>query len=280
MGSTHGTFLSSHPGAELSLEERVFERLSAPKTASLPRRLGHQDALTVGSTTFLVHIHDNRQPCSSCCSTNDNEIPLLDGKVVSSKSQQKTSVTEALSTPATGPVQVQPRRALQTLKEALLSRHSDAASTEPSTPSARSNYIDRSARRRALHPHSHEDLRRSSPRVEGALPMRKTASAQVTPAPSESAPATPPPALPSSNIGHRLLEKQGWEPGTALGDKARFEDGVADDVGRALIEPLDVKANEGRAGLGASIRRTTTLSPSNDWKDSGRRRRWEEAFQQ
>ncbi|KAJ1666138.1 squalene synthetase-like protein [Coemansia sp. RSA 1813] len=48
------------------------------------------------------------------------------------------------------------------------------------------------------------------------------------------------PAVGSSNIGHKMLEQMGWQPGTGLG---------AQEKGRAM--PVDVMIRGGRRGLGA-----------------------------
>ena len=59
------------------------------------------------------------------------------------------------------------------------------------------------------------------------------------------------------NVGHRLLEKQGWVPGSTLGVLApRFsstsdkEDVREIDERMALLEPIQISANIGRRGLG------------------------------
>lgn len=53
-GSVNGTFLNT------------TSRLSQAKESSKPRPLYHDDTLTVGTTTFLVHMHCGWETCESC----------------------------------------------------------------------------------------------------------------------------------------------------------------------------------------------------------------------
>lgn len=91
MGSKHGTFVRPNidttgivalgiTGASGG-DEAKGQRLSASRTASIPRELKHLDRLTAGGTTFIVHIHDDKLPCLQCSLSADpgagDEIPLF-----------------------------------------------------------------------------------------------------------------------------------------------------------------------------------------------------------
>ncbi|KAJ7593071.1 hypothetical protein C8J56DRAFT_930306 [Mycena floridula] len=228
MGSKHGTFLRSSSGPGSSNGEGIGNRLSAPRVASLPRRLRHMDSLAIGSTTFLVHIHEDKAPCHDC---TGYEIPLF------------STVTKRIPDPApTEPlvlssrqVKSSARSSLTSLRRSLLTRHAD----DESTHSTGINYTDRSARRRALYTPSPSDA-----------PGTTIASSFLPPSRSEPLPepielvSQPPVPVPPSNIGHRLLKMQGWEPGAALGI------GDPGDGRFALVEPLTLATSIERAGLG------------------------------
>ena len=115
MGSKHGTFVGSGQDTK-----RV--RLSAPRVASMPKRVGHLDRLSLGGTTFVVHIHENRLPCVECSASGqggDDIIPLF--------SHQKHDTVQAERGRKRGADSIDevPRnakRALASLKHALLNR--------------------------------------------------------------------------------------------------------------------------------------------------------------
>ncbi|KAE9407740.1 hypothetical protein BT96DRAFT_82864 [Gymnopus androsaceus JB14] len=78
MGSKHGTYLRSTSG---NSSQAVELRLSISKAASIPKRLSHLDHLTLGTTTFVVHIHENRLPCGECSpGAAGEEIPLFSAR--------------------------------------------------------------------------------------------------------------------------------------------------------------------------------------------------------
>jgi hypothetical protein len=119
MGSKHGTFVGS--GQDTN---RV--RLSASRVASMPKRLKHLDRLSLGSTTFVVHIHENRLPCSGCSASGkgaDDIIPLFshrrdshDGMVAQADRGRKRGPNSTDDVPRNA------KRALKSLKQSLLSR--------------------------------------------------------------------------------------------------------------------------------------------------------------
>lgn len=166
-GSTHGTFVDEH-------------RLSEAKTASRPTRLSHLSKLTIGTTTFNVHMHE-QWPCDICQLGNDNEIRLDTGEA-------KISSVAPVSTSKGEHREAKRQEEMAQLKARLLSGHE-------STPT-QSGYLDRSAIRRALHP-----------------PSRRSAS------PPQVALVDPESLKPSgpSVFATKLLAAHGWTPGTGLG---------------------------------------------------------------
>lgn len=268
MGSKHGTYIrpgqsaapAPAPSTSTSADSRG-QRLSGPRASSMPRRLKHLDELSLGTTTFVVHIHEDRRPCEACTSKGEDEIPLFDAPKVAQAKKRKRDPTEPLAQPLGDA-----KKSLQILKKTMLSRHSAPSTPAPGRSDDSKAYLDRSARRRALHP--------SMPDAPG-VPIRTAVSTPssrpVSPPPPEpvSAPSAP---LTSSNIGHRLLMKQGWTPGTTLGqDNADPEGGTT-----ALAEPIQVSVRPARTGLGVPDRAPaqSQSQSGSSWKEEGKRRRW------
>ncbi|THH06543.1 hypothetical protein EW146_g9582 [Bondarzewia mesenterica] len=293
MGSMHGTFVKSQstssggtamaaaPHNGVGEVDRRGIRLSMPRVASVPRRLKHLDRVTIGSTTFVAHLHENRLPCVECSASAEevgDEIPLFDLKTkqreevrLTKKRKREANFVEEERTAGGRDV----KKALTSLKRDLLSRSgyvSPSASQQPTegTVLNSARYVDRSARRRALHSSSAPDSPGlpSTPTTSIMTPLRQkdndTMSAPVTPRP------TPPAPLTETNVGHKLLAKQGWQPGTALG----LLDADSDDARRRLVEPLEVSALAPRAGLGMagqpSVRSTSTATQRR-WDDLHRK---------
>ncbi|OCH95480.1 hypothetical protein OBBRIDRAFT_788364 [Obba rivulosa] len=280
MGSKHGTFLLSDLGS--SVTDRTSGegsgptepgsshsrgvRLSPPKVASIPRRLRHLDALSIGDTTFIVHIHD-RIPCADCSPKGNDEIPLFDPRRtdrLDEASKKRKRDEASVNNSLVAPVARDPKKALTMLKRSLLSHH-DA----PPAKAESARYIDRSARRRSLYPSTPPD----APGVASRNSLTPSASLSLSlsdaPAPKPEPVSAPPTPISDSNIGHRLLMKQGWQPGTGLGQP--------DSGGKSLVEPLHVNVTVGRAGLGmSSAPASVPGSPrlALDWKEGGKMRRW------
>ena len=222
VGSVHGTFVQAEGGES--------KRLSPSKVASHPHILRHLDVITVGGTQFQCHMHpnDTEGVCSQCESNAGNLLPLTYPHAIA----QKTSAPEGHAPPSNDP-----KTSMASLKRHLLARHEHKPRGSPGP----STYVDRAALRR-------EQLGSSQPPLlptPVTIPQRTTSRhidpyARLSNAPTPE--QTPPPAaISESNIGHRLLAKQGWQPGTGLG---------LDQAGRA--EPIILKPSERRAGLGMS----------------------------
>ncbi|KAI0330206.1 hypothetical protein GY45DRAFT_1323922 [Cubamyces sp. BRFM 1775] len=274
MASKHGTFVKPASAClpdpatgdtSVGVLDEKGIRLSPPRVASIPRTLHHLDLLTIGGTTFVVHIHEGGMPCSQCSPQANEEIPLFAHRnldVRNNSSGQKRKLDPALDSPDTGQPQ-NPKKALAALKRSLLSTQ---GSTSGSISGPRpQQYVDRSARRRALHP---DRTPATTPSAERSMYSSPAITAPPTPPPAPV--STPPIPLPPTNIGHRLLMKQGWQPGTALGSSTSENEG--------LVAPLEPPSNVGKTGLGASARVIDSMpaAQGEDWKDAGKRRRWAE----
>ena len=265
MGSKHGTWLlpaATQVDADASSNDiKLGVRLSPPRAASIPRQLRHSDHLSIGGTTLVVHIHEDQRPCHDCTiSDNETEIPLFPHPKKSAV--KRTRDTAGLDSDGLSMTDRNPKKALNMLKRSLLTLHD--------VPKDRSNsmtdeYVDRAALRRFLRPSSGPD----APGIR--IPSLIPSNALCPPSQSSTPPCVsvtvsqPPTPLPTSNIGHRLLMKQGWTPGNALG----VSDPLDDRVG--LVEPLEVKVSQNRAGLG--IKSSAAVSEPDM---SGSRMTWKE----
>jgi hypothetical protein len=248
MGSMHGTFWQ--PGQQVDEASEPTPgpskvRLSPSRVASLPRPLRHLDHVTIGSTTFSIHIHDDELPCLECASAS-NEIPVFHDTRPTAKATDPTGYQE---------VKTNPKKSLDMLKKSLLQQHSYASGPIPSSH----RYTDRAERRRQMH---------------GSLPPTPALGPQRTKARSQPLESTPPPVEPvsdppqqisSSNIGHSLLTKMGWQPGETLGHES--------DGANHLLEPIQVKHSANRAGLGASNPDMT--GSAGTWREQGKRKQYE-----
>ncbi|KAH0832938.1 hypothetical protein J3R83DRAFT_11907 [Lanmaoa asiatica] len=265
MGSKHGTFLQSahHPGVE-------SVRLSPPRVASIPRPLRHLDRLIIGSTTFLCHIHEDRTPCAECTSTSQGVIPLFAVPRENNRAAEKRPPDVAGMTHAQEARDA--KKALTSLRRTLLARldpHHEHPSTSAQPPAS---YIDRSARRRAMHPSSQFD----SPGVQSSRssspgPMKSSRELSQTPSSGAIEEERAPP-LPEHNIGWRLLMKQGWQPGTSLGSTTGD---MGDGEGSGLVEPIEVHPTPYRAGIGMPQKVAVAPLSFQEWKVTGRERWWE-----
>ena len=269
MGSKHGTFLWSGSSTPFSPDD-LGSRLSPPRMASVPKQLRHLDRLTLGSTTFVVHIHKDEVPCELCSPADGDDIPLFHSKKTTpTNAQKRTRESAGLETLSYAPKpERDAKKALTMLKHNLLARHEQVAPRSQS-PSNNPQYVDRSARRRALHPSSHSDAPGVPPApLVNILSERHHSHPEIWIPSLEptSQPATP---LPSSNIGHRLLMKQGWMPGMALG----ISDQGFDEGRTRLVEPLEINPTANRAGLGSKEVKDQTF-PNANWKEKGLYQRW------
>lgn len=255
MGSMHGTFIKSGPeqpaGSSSASNSTDTQRLSPSRVASMPRTLRHLDRVTIGSTTFEVHLHADNLACSVCASTA-NEIPLF-------HTSRKAATKAPEPTPELPAAKVNPKKSLAMLKSSLLNQHHDRS------PSSSGQYTDRADRRRRMYgslpSNAHPPLAPRPEKVQGN-------EAAQQPLVSD-----PPRQITASNVGHGLLTKMGWEPGTTLGLSS--VDGDDNGGSGHLHEPIQPKHTARRAGLGASLKRDASSNGSTglDWRESEKRRR-------
>jgi hypothetical protein len=90
--------------------------------------------------------------------------------------------------------------------------------------------------------------------------------------------------IPEDNIGHKLLEKQGWNRGLALGVIDLSRNGSGTEGPSALLEPIQVTANRGKMGIGMSGAASGDVASTSSWprgdrKETFMRKRWDEASQ-
>lgn len=276
MGSKHGTWLL-HPGTQVlanaSSSSKLGIRLSPPRAASIPRQLRHSDHLSIGGTTLVVHIHKDQRPCHDCTiSDSGTEIPLF--PLPKNSAVKRTRDAAGLDSDASvcPNTDRDPKKALSMLKRSLLTRHDvpKHGSNSTATIEKSNDYVDRAALRRFLRPASGPD----APGIPITSPIPSnppcpSSSQDSAPCMTVSQPPTP---LPSSNIGHRLLMKQGWTPGNALGVSDPLNDRVK------LVEPLEIKSSQNRAGLGiqsAAAVSAPDLSGSGiTWKEREKMKRF------
>lgn len=276
LGSTLGTYVA-HRG------EREATRLSEAKHSSTPFPIHHLSRVTVGTTTFVAHVHQD-WPCGECQLAGSEEIRLDGGGAPESEGTatpgaaaspaQASSVSSQFDPPVgaaqrRGQRQFKRKLALDALRDTLLGNEPGPASSPglagpASTGGANATkiarggggYLDRSAQRRRLHP-------ASPPRISSDRRGASTTGGN----PTITAPAQPAGPSAASRI---MLARQGWTPGAGLG---------RDASGRA--EPVLAVLRNERVGLGArgQLADADDAAGVGDWRERGRQRRWNEAAQ-
>lgn len=230
VGSVHGTFVQSQGSS-------TFQRLSPARSASHPRYLGHLDVIKVGGTTMVCHLHrEDDDSCNVCILSASNGLALVHDHKPTKPTLVGTSTTQSY-TPDEPP---DAKTAISNLKTRLLQqRHQRPKGQETNT------YVDRAASRR-MHlgisdpPKNTPNPEPSTHRTPRKRSLYERAS-QSDQSPAGQQKVANPEPISVSNIGHRLLSKQGWEPGTGLGlDKSGLQE-------QPIPKPM---AN--RAGLGSA----------------------------
>ncbi|KAF8738329.1 Forkhead associated domain, partial [Rhizoctonia solani] len=246
VGSTHGTHLISPDPSVTRISDPIgsqgytmteLTRLAPPKSASLPNILSHLQRIVIGNTTLVVHIHEDRIPCDACTITQENILDL------DASTRPKTNTSKI----AGG---INPAESMRSLKRNILSqplysRHDARSGNHSET------YVDRAELRRQRFPgwrepqprrepvvsqqtSSRPRLRKHSPHIVQAVGTLREVPKLETSSP-----------IPLDNVGHKLLAKQGWKPGLALGSDTK-----TGQVRSGLLEPLAPQSTTNRRGLG------------------------------
>ncbi|CEL55891.1 hypothetical protein RSOLAG1IB_01903 [Rhizoctonia solani AG-1 IB] len=246
VGSTHGTHLVSPETSVAKLSGSIsnlgytmteLTRLAPSKTASLPRTLSHLQHIIIGSTTLVVHIHDDRLPCDACTITQDN---MLDLDV-----QTKSKVTNGSKGPEPNAAE-----SMKALKRNLFSQPLYSG-RDSRLADGREAYVNRAELRRQRFPGWREPQPKREPSVSKQVSSRPYP--RINPAhiartlgvSEQESKSNSPSPIPLDNVGHKLLTKQGWKPGSALG--SHTETGEASS---GLLEPLAPQSTTNRRGLG------------------------------
>ncbi|OZJ05965.1 hypothetical protein BZG36_01256 [Bifiguratus adelaidae] len=273
VGSQNGTFLNG-------------DRLSETKTSSSPRELHHMDELTVGTTVFVVHLHESGFPCEACQVKQDNLISLDDGQIPSKRVESKEDDTEKAGSVSERGFQnsKEKRAALDRERRDELNRlkrkyavndenrprkrrsspPAAATANAEATPSDKIDqprYVDRAKLRRWERPYKATESDSSPSQQQNYRTPRPSHS------PSPAAPATS--SLDTSNKGAKMLSKMGWKHGEALGT-SHFGD--QDD---RLLEPLHATGNIGRGGIGTGSAGSIGKKEeelSDDWRERVRQK--------
>ncbi|KAH6913045.1 angiogenic factor with G patch and FHA domains 1 [Coprinopsis sp. MPI-PUGE-AT-0042] len=235
MGSMHGHF-------------RPCWQLTRPRVASLPRRLRHPG-----------HVVDRQHclsPVDACASSAVNEIPLFS----TDPTKPVAGVTKNMP-PPTSVQSKDAKKSLSMLKQSLLRQHTSSSNCGPSRSSS---YVDRAARRREMHGALSEEAAPTSSR-NASTSVRNCN--QSSTGPPKDLVSDPPAPLSESNVGHRLLSKMGWEPGTGLG----IISPDTDDVG-GIVNPIEVNHHDKRAGLGT---KRPAASLEENWREGERQKRYD-----
>ncbi|KAJ2395083.1 hypothetical protein GGI23_004440 [Coemansia sp. RSA 2559] len=219
-GSTHGTFVN---GA----------RLSDARITSKPRRLSHLDQIELGSTKLELHIHE-QWACAKCHNSGHNEITTLlhgdDGAIQAQNNPREERTISQIPSARHNDISQERIENLNIIKRRYLPPQKDGSKKE-----ATSQYTDRAKLRRQLQGKSHHTS--GSGIVD---PQQRNALAPETDTGVKQKYSTDGALIEQSNKGFSLLQKIGWVPGSGLG---------ADESG--IVNPIEVTANESRAGLGA-----------------------------
>ncbi|KAJ3408013.1 hypothetical protein HDU80_007161 [Chytriomyces hyalinus] len=239
LGSTHGSFIDN-------------QRISPPKETNRAE-VRHAQVITIGSTTFEVHIHPEFA-CKGC--SISNATTLLDMNTKNSSQIEHASA----KVPPKVPIEVSRKREQNTLKRSLLGASKSCLKAD-GVP----RYTDRSAIRRKLHNGgaatytNSSDVQRFREDQPGFAVEASAAAASPLGATSEplnqqalvqqylynrhfhsdsgDSPASeldslkpilePGGSMLFDSVGQEMMKKMGWKQGAGMGQK---EDGIVEPV--------------------------------------------------
>ncbi|KAI8319022.1 hypothetical protein GQ54DRAFT_266056 [Martensiomyces pterosporus] len=194
-------------------------RLSEAKCASKPYQLRHMDKVSIGDTTLQLHIHE-QWACAQCRTLGSTQI-------------QAPSVASEM-----------------TCGDQAAAKHISARALRPGLQQERIDNLN-AIRRKYAEPRKHAavnagqytDRAKIRRKMQQDVSQFDTVSQRIPEQPGspDSSPEPSNAPIRNDNKGYSMLENIGWVPGTGLG---RDEGGT--------VNPIDVKGNDTRAGLGAS----------------------------
>ncbi|KAI8144291.1 SMAD/FHA domain-containing protein, partial [Fennellomyces sp. T-0311] len=204
LGSRNGTFLNQ-------------QRLSDPKSSSVPSQLRNMDQLQIGSTLFEVHLHDDGWQCEKCHVNDDNTVDMSNGiRKQKPVEQEQASVNDFKSS---GQREREWMEELRRLKRSF-------APTEDADP----NYVDAADRRRRLQATISSPSYTKTP-VSPSTPAQQPRIERTERATIET---------PVQGVGNAMLRKMGWQEGQSLGRKGT----------QGILTPISPHTQTHRAGLG------------------------------
>ncbi|XP_067931815.1 angiogenic factor with G patch and FHA domains 1-like isoform X2 [Watersipora subatra] len=188
----------------------------APPGESATIRLSNRDRLTVGSTKLLLHIHPGTDTCTDC------EPGVIKTALKSSKRQQ-FEIYNSLKSKED--VERDRRTQLKSIKKKY---GLEKEKYQQNSQNLNVEYEDKAEKRRQVHG---LDL--------PGIPDAPAASVDA--------------AIPTQNVGHKLLQKMGWQTGQSLGKS---------DTG--IVEPIKVGLRlDASAGLGSQSNRIISMDDGN-----------------
>lgn len=213
VGSRNGTFLNG-------------VRLSESKQKSEPQVITHGDELTLGNTTFHLHIHPGSQTCDSC-----------EPGQVQAQAQGQTQVQQGMS------VDLDDEVCITKVVQGNKPINSSSISEQ------RKSVLKRIKKAYAL-----EESDFCEKAVDGTLTgkykdraeVRRTKVGSDVPVViADDAPASVHRPISTDNVGRQMLEKMGWSEGEGLGRE-----------GAGRREPVIVEVRDSLRGLGTGVKRS------------------------
>lgn len=227
VGSRNGTFLNG-------------SRLSESKQKSQLQVITHGDELTLGTTTFHLHIHPGTQTCDSCepgqvqALAHQGTSTAVDDDVTITKVVPGDRLLNSLS------VQEQRKSELKRIKRAYALEDSTYCE-QPTDGTLAGKYKNRAEVRRT--------------KVGSDVPV----------ATADDLPASVHRPIKEENVGRKMLEKMGWKEGEGLGRE-----------GAGRLEPVTVEVRDSLRGLGSGVKRSIDDVDSKSYIRAKTRERFEQ----
>ncbi|KAI7867356.1 hypothetical protein BDF14DRAFT_1881747 [Spinellus fusiger] len=245
VGSRHGTFING-------------ERLSNAKMSSLPRRLQHQDTLSIGSTVLKVHWHDPTEwPCPQCQAAGTQIIATVVEENNKQQQQQHHHQQQQQQHhhhhQPKEDLELSRRKELLRLKNSLAPKkektvYVDRAETRRRHEAKLSfTYMQTQRLKRKARDESEEGINTSHGREQEQVFIKVDAVTTETPV---------------QGVGDRMLRKMGWREGQSLGKTGTG----------GILEPICPVGMTAKTGLGSQSKQTVYESPKTKaWRTTKER---------